>query len=416
MNNIEKINDFRQQALYYSKAGKRFKVLIETVTGCFGSCLGCAFTEDERTKMTPRITAEKLPLLFNRLTELLDYTNPNSIISPYETTVINYGGSEHFIYDNDYLGSLFKETATFFNNVKTERNVLAFSSSGLMNADKMHTRSRDMLKHLSTDQFVVDFVIDLSRFEKLKERYQKSFDFFKENFGFVDLAINIESFSDLRDWQAFCDFIDQNGILNVDLIYSINKNNLHRVPLEADKIFQIYETMVLNTKQGKGLFDLHGLLRIKDNQKGLSEELNNLTLQEVCRTAAKNILHDAIFINSDFVVYPVLFVLFADVPLNERLDVKPIGNLFDIDFKEKFFAYENELYNQLLKMSAKSLQCSNCDFIKECYQTGAPLLNKYLNDFKGIQVTDFESCQNPVKPFLIAKHNNYLILKEDEIA
>lgn len=415
MNELEKINDFRKQALYYSGAGKRFKVLIETVTGCFGSCLGCAFTENERTKMTPRISADKLPLLFKRLEELLDHNNPNSIVSSYETTVINYGGSEHFIYDNDYLGILFKETSNFFNNVTTRRNVLAFSSSGLMNADKMYTRSRDMLQHLDIDQFVVDFVIDLSRFEKLKERYQKSLDFFRENFGFVDLAINIESFSDMRDWQAFCDFIDQNGILNVDLIYSINKNNLHRVPLEAAKIFQIYETMVLNTKQGKSLFDLHGLLRIKNNESTNNEELNNLTLQEVCRKAAHNILHDAIFINSDFVVYPVLFVLFADVPLNERLDVKPIGNLFDEDFKEKFYAYENELYNQLLRISAKSKQCSDCNYIKECYQTGAPLLNKYLNIFKGKTVTTFEDCQNPVKPFLIAKENNYLILKEDEI-
>lgn len=416
MNEADKINDFRQQALYYSKAGKRFKILIETVTGCFGSCLGCAFTESERSTMTPRISNADLNRVFSRLTHLLDYTQTDSIISPYETTVINYGGSEHFIYDNDYLGNLFKETANFFENVKTTRNVLAFSSSGLMNTDKMFNRSRDMLQHLDTDQFVVDFVIDLSRFEKLKDRYQKSLDFFKENFGFVDLAINIESFSDLRDWDSFCQFIDQNGILNVDLIYALNKNNLHRVPLEANKIFQIYETMVLHTKQGKALFDLHGLLRIKSNESFLQQELEDLTLQEVCKKAAHNILHDAIFINSDFNVYPVLFVLFADVPLNERLDIKPIGNLFDDDFAIKFKQYELELYNQLIKMSVKSKQCGQCHLIKNCYQTGAPLLNKYLNNFKGLQINSFEDCQNPVKPFLIAKNNNYLILEEDQIA
>ena len=407
----DKMNQFRQEALYYSGQGKRFKILIETVTGCFGSCLGCALTSDERTQFAPKISKDDLARVFQRLTGLLDYTQPDSIVSPYETTVINYGASEHFIYDNGYLGDLFGHTAQFFRDVKTSRNVLAFSSSGLMNTDKMFDRSRDMLQQMDKDQFVVDFVIDLARFDKLKGRYQQSLDFFQEQFGFVDLAINIEAFSDIRDWHSFCEFVDQNCILNVDLIYSLNKNNVHRVPLEAKKIFQIYETVVKNTQKGKALFDLHGLLRIKKE----SQDLEDLTLQQICRKAAKNILHDAIFINANFEVYPVLFVIFADVPLSERLDFKPIGNLFDSDFAQKFHQYENEIYTQLLRISAKSMQCNSCHLVKECYQTGAPLLNRYLNTFKGQTVVLPEDCQNPVRPFLLAKENNYLVLREDSI-
>jgi hypothetical protein len=415
MNDLEKIDDFRKQALYYSQAGKRFKILIETVTGCFGSCPGCAFTAEDKSKFQPLIPPSELPRLFNRLTELLDYRTENSIISEYQTTVINYGGSEHFIYDNDYLGELFKETAVFFNNVNTKRNVLAVSSSGILSPKKMHDRSREMIKYLDKDQYVIDFVIDLSKFDKFKQRYQNSLDFFKENFGFVDLAINIESLSDSRDWKAFCDFLDQNGILNVDLIYALNKNNTHRVPLEAKKIFNIYETIVLNTKNGKSLFDLHGLLRIKNNQEHDDMILEQLSIQEVCRKSAHNILKDAIFINAEFNVFPALFVIFADVPLNERVNLKPIGNIFDSDFKQKFINYENDLYKLLLKTSVKSPQCGNCDLIKDCYQTGAPLLNQYLNEFKGHKILLAEDCQNPVRPFLLAKKQNYLILKEDEI-
>ena len=125
-NNQEKIVDFRKQVVYYTTKAKRFKILIESVTGCYGSCLGCAFTESDRMQLKPLIPTDKLPMLFSRLRELLDYDSPEAIVGHYDTTVINFGGSEHFVYDNAYLGSLFDETTKFFNSVRTKRNVLAF--------------------------------------------------------------------------------------------------------------------------------------------------------------------------------------------------------------------------------------------------------------------------------------------------
>lgn len=412
-NNQEKIISFRKQANYYTTKAKRFKILIESVTGCYGSCLGCAFTESDRMQLKPLIPKEKLHAMFARLQELLDYTKPESIIDKYDTTVINFGGSEHFVYDNDYLGHLFNETSHFFNSVQTKRNVLAFSSSGLLNIDKMEKRSMDMVKSLDRDQFVVDMVIDLNRFDQLKERYQNSFNFFQEKFGFLDIAVNIESFSDTKDWKAFCNFIDQNGILNIDLVYAVNKNNLHRVPIESHKIFEIYKNVIDNTKQGKSLFDLHNQLRIKD--KSYYENTEKTDFNMICKETAKNILNDAIFVDHNFNVFPVLFVLFADVPLNERVNNKPIGNLFDVDFKEKYQKYYAELYKKLLKISISSPQCADCPIMKSCYQTGAPLLNPMLNEFKGKKVESFDDCQNPVKHFILARDNNHYLLKEDEI-
>ena len=63
---------------------------------------------------------------FSAVSESLDYDSPEAIVGHYDTTVINFGGSEHFVYDNAYLGSLFDETAKFFNSVRTKRNVLLF--------------------------------------------------------------------------------------------------------------------------------------------------------------------------------------------------------------------------------------------------------------------------------------------------
>lgn len=326
-------------------------------------------------QLKPLIPTDKLPMLFSRLRELLDYDSPEAIVGHYDTTVINFGGSEHFVYDNAYLGSLFDETAKFFNSVRTKRNVLAFSSSGLLNVDKMEKRSMDMVRSLHRDQFVVDMVIDLARFDKLKARYQDSFNFFKEKFGFLDLAVNIESFSDQKDWKAFCEFVDQNGVLNIDLVYAVNNNNLHRVPIESQKIFDIYKTVVENTNQGKSLFDLQNHLRIKDQSH--YDGIEALGFNTLCQETAKSILQDAIFVDHDFNVYPVLFVLFADVPLNSRVGNQPIGNLFDSDFKSKFEQYHQKLYSQLMRISVTSSQCGDCPIMKSCYQTGAPLLNPY---------------------------------------
>lgn len=411
--NDKKIIDFRNQALYYTTKAKRFKILIETVTGCYGKCLGCAFTEQERSLVQPLIPSSNLKLLFSRLNELLDFESDKSIVDKYDTTVINFGGSEHFIYDKEYLSVLFKETGNFFNNVKTKRNVLAFSSSGLANIDKMDEKSIDMVKFLDKDQFVVDFVIDLNRFEQLKERYQKSFNFFKERFGFLDLAVNIESFIDKKDWKAFCNFVDQNGVLNIDLVYSLNNNNNYRVAIESSKLFEVYKTIVSNTKQGKGLFDIHNLLRLKNSDYYL--QLENLDFNDLCKETAKNILKDAIFIDHEFNIYPTLFVIFADVPLNNRLNLPPIANLFDNDIKQKIKKYENFLSSVLLKNYSKSIQCVDCPILKSCYQTGAPLLNPILNNFNGKKVQTFEDCQSPVKHFILSRDNHDLILKENEI-
>lgn len=414
----KEINKFRKEAIYYSTQGKRFKFLLETVVGCFGSCPGCAFTKDERLNFrSPMMKAEDLPKLFEKMLYLIEYRTGHhgaAIAGPIETTVINFGAGEHFIYDDDYLGKLFEETAKFFSKVPTKRNVLAFSSSGLMNTNKMYERSRTMLSHLKKEQFVVDFVIDLSRFDKLKDRYQKSFDFFIENFGFVDLAINIEKDSNVRDWEALCKFVDERGILNVDLVYALNGNNQHRVAIEAEKFFNVYERIVKNTNNGISLFDINGFLRIKHNESEFLKEVENLEFLDIIKQSASNILKDAIFIDSDFNASPVLFGIFADIPLNERFNWSPVGNIFDEKFPTLWKQYSHKLTQKIMKISANSPQCVDCEFSKQCYMSGAPILNQFLNTWDGKKVESFTQCQNPMKPFWQAKKNNYLIPMEDQ--
>lgn len=407
----ELIYNFREQANYYSTKGKRFKILIETVTGCYGSCLGCAFTEDDRKKLNPLFPKEVLPKLFARLNYLLNYENNDSLVKEYDTTVINFGGSEHFVYSPDYLGELFDNTSLFFKNVKTKRNVLAFSSSGLLNVEKMNNKSVEMVKSLEKNQFVVDLVIDMNKFHLHKDRYQKSFDYFIENFGFVDLAINIESYSDQRDWSSFCEFVDQNGVLNVDLIYAINNNNLNRVPIQSSKIFDIYKNIVLNTKQGKGLFDISNHLRLKEDS--FYDNLEKTEFIELVDSVSSKLLEDAIFIDNKFNVYPVLFLMFADIPLNDRLGFDPIGNIFDEDIANKFLSYKNSIKAKLLKSYSNSPHCTKCPIFKSCYQTGAPLINPLLD--KAFKDKIYVACQNPVKDFILARDNSDFILKENEI-
>lgn len=412
------IEDFRKEAVYYSTKGKRFKFLLETVIGCFGSCPGCAFTKDERLSFRqPVMPAQDLPKLFDRMRHLVEYRdgyNGMALGGEYETTVINFGAGEHFIYDDEYLGILFEQTAKFFEEVPTKRNVLAFSSSGLMNTDKMHEHSRTMLSHLKKEQFVVDFVIDLARFDMLQSRYKKSFDFFIENFGFVDLAINIEKDSSVRDWEAFCKFVDEHGILNVDLVYAINGNNQQRVAIAADDFFNVYERIIKHTKGGMSLFDMNGFLRIKHNEEQFNAQLEQQDFMEIVRKSATNILSDAIFIDSDFNASPVMFGIFADVAFNERFGWKPVGNIFDDNFDKTWRDYSKTLTKKLMHAYATSKQCGECSFVKQCYMTGSPLLNPLLNNFDGKRILLPQDCQNPVRPFLQAKQKGYLMPKEDD--
>lgn len=407
---MDKIVNFRKEARYYSKDNKRFKILLETATGCFGHCPGCGFSAEERLNPNAAIF-DDLDFLFNKLNYLLEFReglNGDGIAGEYETTVINFGAGEHFMHDINYIDELFFYTKRFFDNVPTKRNVIAFSSSGLMNIDKMNDKADVILKYLNKDQVVVDFVIDLSRFNELKTRYINSFNFFIEKFGFIDIAVNIEKDSSDRDWKALCEFLDDRGILNVDLVYAINGFNKHKVAIDADNFFNIYKTIIENTKHGISLFDTNGYVRIKEDNFS-----DNLEFNEIINIASKNILKDTICIDSKLNVYPALFSLFADVPLNHRFGNYLIGNLKDSNFIDLWNNYYLTISKSLYKNYLKSNICHSCEFINECYLSGMPLLNEHLNIWNNKE-KDINFCQNPIRPFFQSKKNNLLIQKEND--
>jgi hypothetical protein len=107
-----------------------------------------------------------------------------------------------------------------------------------------------------------------------------------------------------------------------------------------------------------------------------------------------------------------LFVLFADVPLNERLNFQKIGNLLDHNFIEKYHQYHHFLSQYLMKIFLKNTQCYDCPYKIDCYKSGSPLLNPILNFSH--KITSYTECENPVKPFLTAKEKNYLIHTEHD--
>lgn len=414
----DKINKFRQEARYYSHGNKRFKFLIETAVGCFGSCPGCGFTKEER--MNPKssmISIEKLEVLFKKMASLIEFRegyNGDAIGGEIETTVINFGAGEHFMHDLNYLDNLFLLTKNFFASIPTKRNVLAFSSSGLMNTDKMEEKANIITKHLSRDQFVVDFVVDLSRFDMLKDKYSESFDFFIKHFGFIDIAVNIEKNSNIRDWEAFCKFIDERGVLNVDLVYALNGNNKHKVSIEADDFFQIYQKIIEHSNNGISLFDTSSYIRIQDNQEVIDRAISEYDFNKIIQSAAVKMMEDTIFIDTNLNANPVLFALFADVPLSHRFGNFNVGNILDDNFINLWRNYHSKLSNHLMKNYIKSNVCHDCPLLKECYLSGLPLLNEHLNIWNNTELNNISMCNNPIRPFLQAKKNNFITHKENE--
>lgn len=396
------IGSERGEILQHPREKKRFKFFIETATGCFGDCPGCAFTDTERSHTKPLIEEHLIPLLFKRLKELVDPSHPSSLIDEQDTIIINFGAADHLLYETHYLDVLFGEASKFFKEVGTKRNISSFSTSGLMNPEKMLEKIETMKKHFQGEKFAVNFVVDLARFKRLEDRYQASLDMLLKHTRYVDLGVNLESYSDERDWDAFISFANRNPILNVNIAYPLNRNNAHRVSLEAGKIFSIYQRMSMSVQAGYSLIDTQRSFSnpFSDPLPGTTDLLD-ISLAEACQLGAESILSNALFIRSDLMVFPVMFIVFTDIPLNDRLGQQSIGHLFDPDLNVKIAAHKNILADNLANIFSHSRQCHDCEIVNHCYHTGAPLLNPQLNTFHGVPVKRAAECQNPARPFIL---------------
>ena len=167
--------------------GKRFRILLELVTSCFGNCTGCSLSYTDRRKLEPEMSIEQIQ---KTLTYFIPIINNKKEL---RTTVVNLGTGDYFLMPEEFLEQLFKTIRVFFDQLNTPRNVMTISTSLFLSEEKMLTKIKAITKHLHTSQFAIDGVVDPFLLAIHYDRYVTNYKALTKHFPFFDLVINISN-------------------------------------------------------------------------------------------------------------------------------------------------------------------------------------------------------------------------------
>lgn len=375
---IEETNLDKTRAVTENCDGHRFRVIVELAKGCYGNCLGCAMSNIEKKKPEP-LNVTKLKEYLGAFIPVVN--NKPDVL----TTIVNYGIGDYFLYDEDSFDALAEATRWFFDQIKTERNVISISTSLLSKPENMKEKAARVRKHLAPTQVIFDAVIDPERLEEHFDNYTKNLELLTSYFSFVDVAINIHKGLTPKDAFWLHKFTSQRQVLNLDIQYAVNNTNSYRVQTNPDDFRGFWETLW-------ELFE-------KDNdEKRLSLSLSSpqiddeMSIPELIKKATDAAFDERVLVDLEGNVWFVAYGL-GDIFVDKKftvpgiIDVQPIGKI------------ENGIYIQnpqtrrtleraMLKASSGE-ECRDCEYVKYCYGTGYGWYH--------IHSEDLNTCGNPAK-------------------
>ena len=366
--NSQDISEARE--LTIKSNGKRFRILLEIVTSCFGNCTGCSLSYTDRKNIKPEISIEKIQ-------EILSYFVP--IIREKKeliTSVVNLGTGDYFMMDEKFLEDLFKSIRIFFDHLHTVRNILTVSTSLFLSEEKMKNRLEIMSRYLHPTQFAIDGVVDPFMLEKHYDRYLNNYKALTKTFPFFDLVLNLSNEITPEHILLMKKFLKELNILSFDIQYALNNGNTYRVKTSQDKIAQVLEAVYKELgEETKQLVELN--LAMPDTKE------DGQTIFEEMLSHARYIAKERVMVNNRGEIYPIGFG-YGDIILDKRYNFnKPIGSIYEPYDEEKA---AQQIFEFLKEIFMKNRVCHSCEFSRLCYSTGYSFYNK-LN-------TQHTSCEN----------------------
>lgn len=345
--------------------GKRFRILLEIVTSCFGNCSGCSLSYAHRKDLTPSMSIEQIQKTLNYFIPIV---NKKEQI---RTTIVNLGTGDYFLMDKDFLLSLFKTIRIFFDQLHTVRNVLSMSTSLFLPEEKMLEKIGAMKQYLHETQFAIDGVVDPAMLEKHYYRYIKNYQSISKHFPFFDLVVNISDAVTPNDIKKLTYFFKEMGILNFDIQYAINNTNTYRVKTNQSKFNEILDT--IHDALGDEVDNVLNLsIAIPTTKK--TDEVDSIF--EIMKGHAKEIAKERVLVKPNGNIHPIGFG-YGDILLDERYDFPAIGNI-NSDFDEA--KAEEIIFNFLKDIFIKNKKCHTCEYNLQCYSTGYSFYNKFDNN------------------------------------
>ncbi len=365
----------------------RIKIAIETSTSCIGKCVGCALTHAQKSSIYPAIIEENLLNFFSKLEHF--YNQVHTSTKKEKILVIELVIGEHFNFSDDYFHSLFLNLKNFL--LSTEQQfIVAISTSGLLPPNKMEPKLKIIHQYLNKESLEVHLVCDLNLFSKYNEKYEESILLFKQYFSFLNILTNFDNKISLENCLLLSKFLSRHDITDLQLVYGLKNHNLKMVGESKNIFFDIYkEILKTNTTTHRHI----DILEILNNQF-----TTDLEIKEHIELAVDNILLNQYFISHEGNVHYFLPTPIGTIELDSRAGFFPITNIYQEDSTKIYLDSKKNLIKDLIKIYSQNTLCHNCDFQKNCYSYGIPLLHKlFYNNNK---------CNNPLLSFF--EHQNDL--------
>lgn len=358
--------------------GHRFRIIIELAKGCYGNCLGCAMSNIEKKKPQP-LDGTKLKEYLGAFIPVIN--NKPEVL----TTIVNYGIGDYFLYNEDSFEILAEATKWFFDQIKTERNVISLSTSLLSKPENMKEKAERIRKYLEPTQVVFEAVIDPERLEEHFDDYTNNLTLLTSYFSFLDVAINIRKGLTPKDAFLLHKFASQEQVLNLDLQYAVNNTNAYRVQTDPEDFQGFWETLwELFTKDGD-----ERRLSLSLSSPKVDEEMS---LPELIKKTTDASFDERVLVDENGEVWFVAYGL-GDIFIDSKfsipgiIDVKPIGKIEGGVYIENPKT-RRSLEHAMLKAAAGE-ECMDCKYVKSCYGTGYGWYH--------IHSGNLDKCGNPAK-------------------
>ncbi len=344
--------------------GKRFRIFMDIVLTCFGSCTGCPLSFADRKNTSPEMSAKEVRRYLDFFIPMINQKVKEKGLF---TSVVNLGTGDYFAMDQVFLDNLFKEIAEFFSHLDTPRNVMTITTSLFMKPVKMRPKIEAIQKHLRGNQFAIEGVVDPVVLDKHYNSYLENYKAIVKEFPFFDLVVNLSNQLEEKDIHNLMRFFKELNLLSFDIQYALNKTNVARVKADKHKLMSLLQIIENKSEDKERMLGYN--LAIPSARHD-----DNKTIFDHIRGQAKEIMSERYAVKGDGSIYPLAFG-YGDILLDEKYDMPRVGHVNDSFFDEEKAVKLIEKF--LIDIFKKNKVCHTCEYSAMCYSTGYSFYNKF---------------------------------------
>lgn len=362
---------------------QEYKILLETMTGCPGSCTGCLMSSAER-KDGGFWNKNIQDASINWLNNYINKINDN------ESITFIFAQGDHFSLSNETLKSI----PEFGFKAGLGKATGMISAAAIGKTEDIKNKAIILKESSILNNFPIGItlVLDFKKafHNKFSPIYSNNINAIVDVFGILDLAINIGP--------DICETISAKEVNNFIMNHGFKHITINLLPTTLNS-FQFKQNWI---KILNWIENLHNEWKTNESYElafefrfsALHKSYGNFEYKEFMKIFNKRTLRNLI-INHNGNISTVFEGLGDGFSLNERFNLKSPTNVFEnINESLKKIPVNSQ---RIIMKKTKDKRCQNCEMLNTCIASGTFL----LNDIMKSKNTETKDCPSGIKDILM---------------